>query len=142
MDATAKRIRYVEETADLLGLTNLTALAARAEELAQNPDFREQFDVVTARAVASLPVLSELCLGFARVGGRMIAMKSQQADEELDLSKRAISLCGGGDVTTSSCNLTENGVDFEERKLILISKKQTTPKNYPRHFSKISKKPL
>ncbi len=142
MDATAKRIRYVEETASLLGLKNLTAVAARAEEMAQNPEFREKFDVVTARAVASLPVLSELCLGFARVGGQMIAMKSQQADEELERSKRAITVCGGGSVTTTSCNLTDNGIDFEERNLICIKKIRETPKNYPRHFSKISKKPL
>ncbi len=142
IDATAKRIRYVAETAELLGLHNVTALAARAEELAHKPEYRESFDVVTARAVASLPVLTELCLGFVRVGGQMIAMKSQQGEDELSTSKQAISLCGGGNVEITSCNLTANGDEFEERCLIFIKKEKNTPKNYPRHFSKISKKPL
>ena len=142
IDATAKRIRYVAETASLLGLNNVTALAARAEELAHQADYREQFDIVTARAVASLPVLTELCLGFVRLGGQMIAMKSQHAEEELTASSRAISLCGGADIATIPCNLTADGKEIEERCLIVINKTKATPKNYPRHFSKISKKPL
>lgn len=142
IDATAKRIRYVAETAALLNLGNVTALAARAEELAHQADYRERFDIVTARAVASLPILTELCLGFVRPSGQMIAMKSQQAEDELSASKQAISLCGGANVATISCNLTADGMEFEERCLIVINKVRPTPKNYPRHFSKISKKPL
>ena len=142
LDGTAKRIAYVVETADMLGLSNLRAIAGRAEEYAQRPDFRERFDVATARAVAHLPVLCELCLPFVKKGGVMLAMKAQQATEELRLSERCIGLCGGGSAQEFEKQLTENGVDLERRMIISIPKIEKTPKNYPRHFSKISKKPL
>lgn len=142
LDGTAKRIAYVEETANQLGLSNVTAIAGRAEEYACKPEYREKFDVVTARAVAALQVLSELCLPFCRVEGTMIAMKSQQAEEELRSAERCITLCGGKNPSLLSCNLTADEEKIEERTLILIPKVVSTPKNYPRHFSKISKKPL
>lgn len=142
LDGTAKRIRYVSDTAKMLGAENLTAIAGRAEEYAMMPEYRERFDVVTARAVAALPVLCELCLPFARIGGQMIAMKSQQADEELAAARNCIQICGGSVTDTLLCSLTADGTETEERKLIFIQKQSHTPKNYPRHFSKISKKPL
>lgn len=142
LDGTAKRIAYVAETAKELGLTNLTAVAGRAEEYGLNPAYRQRFDVVTARAVANLSVLGELCLPFAKVGGQMIAMKSKQAQEELSAAAHCIQICGGGSPTLLSRQLTADSVDFEDRSLIFIPKVKETPKNYPRHFSKISKKPL
>ena len=142
LDGTAKRIAYVAETARMLGLTNLTAIAGRAEEYAQKAEYRESFDVATARAVANLPVLCELCLPFVKQGGRMLAMKSQQAEEELTAATRCVELCGGGEAEMISRDLTENGDAYEGRTLIIIKKLQKTPKIYPRHFSKISKKPL
>ena len=142
LDGTAKRIRYVEETARMLGLSTVTAIAGRAEEYANQVEFRERFDVATARAVAALPVLCELCLPFVRPGGSMIAMKSQQANEELALSKRCVSLCGGANARIVEKNLRETDELSECRSLILIEKQSSTPKNYPRHFSQISKKPL
>ena len=142
LDGTAKRIKYVNDTAQLLGLSNLTAIAARAEELAFDGEYREKFDIATARAVAALPVLCELCLPYVAVGGKMIAMKSQQADGELAASKNCISLCGGAVTAVEQKDLTPNGVDIEQRTLIVIEKCKKTPNLYPRHFSKISKKPL
>lgn len=142
LDGTAKRIRYVEETARLLSLSNVTTIAGRAEEYAQNPEYREKFDVVTARAVAALPMLSELCLGFVRVGGQMVAMKAQQASDELATSKNAISLCGGAVETVVSCSLRQESGAEEQRNLVFIRKNTPTPKKYPRHFSQISKKTL
>ena len=142
LDGTAKRITYVAETAKVLGLSNVAAIAGRAEEYGLNSAYREQFDVVTARAVANLSVLGELCLPFAKVGGQMIAMKSKQADEELKNAAHCIALCGGGTASLLDCRLTADGEENEERKLIFIPKIARTPKNYPRHFSKISKKPL
>ncbi len=142
LDGTAKRIRYVDETASLLSLSNVTAIAGRAEEYAQKPEFREKFDVATARAVAALPMLSELCLGFVRVGGVMIAMKSQQAEEEVVAAKCGIGLCGGQIERVSEGFLTADGVNLETRTLISIRKIKNTPEKYPRHFSKISKNPL
>ncbi len=142
LDGTAKRIRYVEETARLLALSNVTAIAGRAEEYAQNFAYRERFDVVTARAVAALPMLSELCLGFVRVGGMMLAMKAQQASDEMMAAKNAISLCGGTISEVVSCRLLQEDGQEEQRNLVLIQKNANTPKKYPRHFSQISKKPL
>ena len=142
LDGTAKRIRYVEETAKLLGLENVTAIAGRAEEYANDPRYREKYDVVTARAVAALPVLCELCLGFVRVGGVMLAMKSQQAEEELMASRDAIHLCGGKLSQKIDCTLRQETGDPEQRLLLVIEKTTLTPKIYPRHFSKISKNPL
>ena len=142
LDGTAKRIRYVEETCALLGLSQIRAVAGRAEELGQDPVYREHFDVVTARAVASMSVLGELCLGFARVGGQMIAMKSQHAKEELKAAARCLSLCGGGAPQLTERELISAEGLTEQRALIIVPKISPTPKNYPRHVSKISKKPL
>lgn len=142
LDGTAKRINYVSETARILGLSGVTAIAARAEELAKDEKYRESFDIVTARAVAALPVLCELCLPFARLSGTMIAMKSQQADDELTAAENCISLCGGTLENTVSCNLKSGNLEYESRKLIFIKKVKKTPLLYPRHYSKISKKPL
>lgn len=142
LDATAKRVAYVAETAKMLGLSHLTAVAGRAEEYALRTEYRERFDVVVARAVASLPVLSELCLPFARKGGCFLAMKSRQLEEEVILSENAIALCGGILEEILQRNLSLDGVQTEQRAIARIEKKKETPKKYPRHFSKISKNPL
>ena len=142
LDGTAKRIRYVEETAKMLSLPNVTAIAGRAEEYAQKSEYREHFDIATARAVAALPMLLELCLGFVRVGGTMIAMKAQQAADEVEMAKNAISQCGGALEKVLSCSLIQDDGQKEQRNLVLIQKIKNTPQNYPRHFSQISKKPL
>ena len=142
LDSTAKRIQYVQSTADLLGLTHVTAIAARAEELAHDPKHRESYDVVTARAVAALPVLAELCLPFARIDGRFVAMKAKQADEELTSATNAIRLCGGRVKEIERTALRLNETESDPRVIAIIEKISATPQNYPRHFSKISKKPL
>lgn len=142
LDGTAKRIEYVRSTAKKLGLDNIEAISGRAEELAQRNEYREHFDIVTARAVASLPVLSELCIPFCKVGGYFIAMKASSAGDELGASQNAIKLCGGKVEESISIGLTADDQVFEQRNLIKILKKQPTPKLYPRHYSKISKKPL
>ena len=142
LDGTSKRIEYVRSTAKKLGLGNVEAVSGRAEEFAQKPEYREQFDIATARAVASLPVLSELCIPFCKVGGYFIAMKASSAGDELGASQNAIKLCGGAVEESFSVDLTADEQSFEQRNLIKILKKQPTPKIYPRHYSKISKKPL
>ncbi len=142
LDGTAKRIAYVKETAELLGLDGVIAEAGRAEELAHLPWYREKFDYVTARAVAALPVLSELCLAFVRVGGSFIAMKSQKADDELEAANGAIKKCGGEIHAVNAIELIDFDGVAEQRVLIKILKTAPTPKELPRHYSKISKKPL
>ena len=142
LDGTAKRIEYVKNTAKLLGLTNVTAITGRAEEFAAKSEFRETFDFATARAVASLPVLTELCLPFVKVGGVFASMKAAQGKAELESAANAISLCGGKLLSADSFSLTQDNVEFEDRVIITISKAKQTPQKYPRHYSQISKKPL
>lgn len=141
LDSTAKRINYLASTANALGVANISPLAARAEELARNRDYRECFDVATARAVASMPVLSELCLPFVKVGGLFLAMKGSQGLREADDASNAIKLCGGSlsDLLTLDLRSPDSS---EPRVIINVFKSSSTPSKYPRHFSQISKHPL
>lgn len=141
IDSTAKRIAYVSGTAKLLGLKNLTCATMRAEDGAKMPDYRERFDFATARAVAEMRVLTELCLPYVKVGGAMIAMKGKNAEYELAASKKAISMLGGKSTAVES--ITLKGADeLLTHPLIIIEKKSKTPAGYPRPYSQISKKPL
>jgi len=142
LDGTAKRIEYVKSTAKLLGLENVNAIAGRAEDLASKPEYREAFDIVTARAVAELPVLSELCIPFVKKNGNFIAMKASQGEKEAEKAENSIKLCGGKIISVAKRALTADGSAFEERLIINISKISQTPQKYPRHYSQISKKPL
>ena len=90
LDSTDKRVRYVENTAALLEIPNFRAITARAEELSHESVHREQYAVVTARAVAALPALCELCLPFVSIGGTFVAMKAKRGDEELACATSAI----------------------------------------------------
>ncbi len=142
LDSTEKRIKYVNDTANKLGLKNVNAVAARAEEHARLKEHREAYDIAVARAVADLPILTELCLPFVKKGGCFIAMKAAKADEELLNSLNAIELCGGAEPEVVDINLTANGEIYERRKLIVSKKVEITPVLYPRNFGRIQKKPL
>ncbi len=144
IDSTAKKINYVNQTAAALRLDNISAVSARAEFVARDTEHREKFDVATARAVASLPVLCELCLPFVKVGGVFVAMKAQSAEAELAASKTAIEKCGGDYLETVRLKLRhrKDGVADEQRNLIVIKKVKNTPDIYPRDYAKILKKPL
>jgi 16S rRNA (guanine(527)-N(7))-methyltransferase RsmG len=142
LDSTAKRVHYVKETAEMLGLGNLSTLVARAEDAARDPALREGFDCATARAVAALPVLSELCLPFVKVGGLFVAMKGRGGKEELAQSKNAIFLLGGkAESITDTPILSPDGETFEHTT-VLIRKKTMTGAKYPRAYAKIVKAPL
>lgn len=142
IDSTAKRIRYVNETAAALGLANLRAEAMRAEDGAKiGAPTRESFDIATARAVASLPILTELCLPYVKVGGKFIAMKARSAPEELENSRNAIKTLGGVFKSADRIPLC-HGAEEEERTIITVFKQSPTPSKYPRHYSQISKKSL
>lgn len=141
VDSTAKRIGYVNDTAGLIGLYNVTAVAMRAEDGGRDAKYRESFDVVTARAVAEMRILSELCLPYAKVGGSFIAMKGKNAEFELQGAKKAISLLGGRNVSVEEITL-RGGEETLTHPLIVINKKEKTPQNYPRPYAQICKKPL
>lgn len=140
LDATAKRVAYVAESASLLGLSNVQTVTARAEEYAK-PPVRESFDCVTARAVSNLRVLAELCLPFVRVGGLFLSMKAKSAAEELSDATHAIGQLGGRVERTERFTLSD-GREVLDRTAILIRKTKPTEPAYPRAYARILKKPL
>ena len=143
LDATEKKVRFVCETADLLGLTNLATLSGRAETLAApGSALREAFDVVTARAVARLPVLSELCLPFASVGGVFLAMKGPAAEREATEAARAIPQLGGKLEGVFGRTLRDGETEPLRHAAVVIRKAKNTPPEYPRAYARIVKKPL
>lgn len=143
IDGTGKRVRYMQETAELLGLTNFTALTLRAEAGAKDPALRGKFDIVTARAVAALPILSELCLPYVKVGGQFLAMKSRGAEAELIEASRAIRTLGGGDVGLEERTLNSpNEPEPLTRVIVTVRKLNPTQAQYPRDYAMMKKKPL
>lgn len=140
IDSTEKRIRYVNETAKLLELPNLTGVAMRAEEGGKR-EYREKYDVALARAVAELPILAELCLPYVRRGGIFLAMKATRAAEELEKAHTAIRRLGGRETATHELVLRDNGETFS-RVIVEICKISPTPADLPRPFARILKKPL
>lgn len=141
VDSTAKRVNYVKETAEMLGLDNLTAVVMRAEDGGKSPEYREKFDYATARAVAEMRVLSELTLPFVKVGGKLVAMKGKNAEFELSSARKAIATLGGRNTVCENITLRGEGETLTH-PLIIIEKKERTPQNFPRPFAQISKKPL
>ena len=141
VDSTAKRTGYVEMAARELGLSGVSVITARAEDLGQNKDYRESFDFVIARAVAAMPVLTELCLPLVAPGGKFIAMKGKNARFELQDARRAIPTLGGKLFSCEDITLKWESEELSH-PLIVIGKAQKTPPAYPRPYAKITKKPL
>lgn len=137
LDSTKKKLTVIEDILAKLGL-NAEIVHSRAEELGHNSGYRENFDVVTARAVANLRELSEFCIPFVKKGGVFAAMKGPDAGEELKEAQNAISILGG--TVREVKNLTLP--DGSERNIILIEKTSGTPQKYPRTGTKIAKSPL
>lgn len=142
VDSTAKRVNYVKESAELLGLSNVKTRVMRAEDGGREVELREKFDYATARAVAEMRILCELCLPFVSVGGEMVAMKGKSAEYELKDAKRAIATLGGSDVRIEAVVLTDGIGEDVTHPLISVKKKIKTPAAYPRAYAQISKKPL
>lgn len=140
VDSTQKKIDFVAAAANTLGLSNVTALCARAEA-PEMRRFRERFDVVTSRAMARMSILLELALPFAKIGGTVVALKGSQGAEELAEARQGVSLLGGELLEDRSCALFAPGGE-ESRHLLVLSKKKQTPGLYPRQYHAILKKPL
>ncbi len=138
-DSTKKRIDYVNATAKKLGLTNITAICGRAENFGKRADFRERFDVCSARAVSEMYVLSELCLPLVNVGGRMIALKGAKAGEELSRAASHIPNIGGKVKDFIEYSITDGGEIDEYRAAIICDKVKATPDLFPRAYAKIIK---
>ena len=139
LDATQKKCDHMNETAAAVGLRNFRAVSGRAEDYGQNEGFRHSFDAVTARAVANLPVLAELCLPLLKTGGYFLALKGSTAPAEWEQSASGIAKLGGE--FRDMLPYTVPG-DPNPRYFLIIQKKSPTPPKYPRHFSQIKKNPL
>ncbi|MBR5992700.1 MAG: 16S rRNA (guanine(527)-N(7))-methyltransferase RsmG [Lachnospiraceae bacterium] len=139
MDSLDKRIKFLNEVIAALNLKKITTVHARVEDAAKTSEYRESFDFATARAVASLPVLSEYCLPFVKVGGSFIAYKSEKVLEEISISANALNVLGGKIESKFSFDLPDSRL---ARTILFIKKDSSTPDKYPRKAGTPSKKPL
>ena len=139
VDSLGKRVLWLETVCKALSLDGVRCLHARAEELSQEPGSRDAFDLVTSRAVASFPLLCELCLPFAKVGGVFVAMKSVDSDAELHSGRNAIKQLGGKALPNWDYPIPGSGVTH---RLVPVEKHSPTPKGFPRSWGKIKKSPL
>lgn len=139
LDSLNKRLDWLWETYEFMSLQGIRTVNARAEEQAREEGFRDSFDFATARAVADLRVLCELCLPFVKVGGLFLAMKSTDCGRELKEAARAISVLGGRLLDTADYAIP--GTDVVHR-VVVVEKTAPTPKGYPRRWAKLQKQPL
>lgn len=139
VDSLNKRITFLNHLAESLQLSDLTFVHARAEDFGQNKKYREQFDLVTARAVARLSVLSELCVPLVKKGGLFVAMKGAAAEDELKDARRALTVLGAKLQKEHSFILP---IEESERNIYTFSKVKNTPKKYPRKPGIPNKTPI
>ena len=139
VDSLNKRIQFLNLLMSELELEGVACHHDRAETFGRNPEFRGRYDFVTARAVARMSVLSELCLPLVKKSGYFVAMKAASSEEELDDAKKAIATLGG---KLEVDNAFELPLDAGERHIILIQKTKETPKKYPRKPGTPNKSPL
>ncbi len=139
VDSLAKRLTFLKGLIAKLGLSEVELVHGRAEDVGQNKLYREHFDLVTARAVANMTVLSEYCLPLVKKGGYLVALKGPKVEGELEESSKAIQVLGGEKVSETELTLPNSD---EERTLILIKKIKQTPKKYPRQAGTPRRKPI
>ena len=138
LDSLNKRLVFLNEVIDKLGLEKIRTVHMRAEDAGKSKDHREKYDIACARAVASMPVLMEYCVPFVKKGGLFAAMKGPSAEEEVSLSLNAARLLGTEKPNIICETLTGN----EQRAFVTAKKISQTPTKYPRKPSDISKQPL
>lgn len=138
VDSLNKRITFLTELTNLLGIS-ASLYHDRAETFGQNIEFRESFDLVTARAVARLNVLAELCMPLVKLGGHFYALKAAKSEEELTEAKHAIAILGGKFIKETAVDLPKIS---DQRHILTIEKKKVTPKKYPRKPGLPNKQPI
>lgn len=139
LDSLQKRLDWLDTVANQLNISDLTTVHGRAEEYGLDPAYREKFDFATARAVADLRFLCEMCLPFVKVGGRFLAMKSVDSTEELEQSRAAIEKLGGRVAGFHDYTIPHTSVTH---RVLVIDKVAPTPAGYPRRWAKIQKSPI
>lgn len=139
IDSLGKRLNFLKDLIAKLGLENVTLVHARAEDAGQDKKLREKFNLVTARAVARMSVLSEYCLPLVEKDGYMVALKGPKAQDELKDAKKALKTLGGKLEQVKELTLPDSD---DERTLIVVKKVASTPKKYPRQAGTPNRKPL
>ena len=139
LDSLNKRITFLNELKNKLGLEKVDCVHMRAEDGGADKNLRESFDFCISRAVANLAVLSEYCLPFVKVGGSFISMKGPDVEEELNEAKKAIKVLGGEVVEVKKVVIPETDITHS---LIVIKKVKATPSKYPRKAGKAKKEPI
>lgn len=139
LDSSKKRIQFLENVGKHLGLEHITFIHGRAEDFAHKKEYRQRFDLATARAVAKLNVIAEYGLPFIKVGGGFVAMKGPHVSEEINEAKRALHVLGKASVVSKQLELPDQ---MGTRNLILLNKRDHTPKAYPRKAGIPVKQPL
>ena len=136
LDSSEKKVGFLNSLTKKLGLSDVSCLNARAEELSLKPGFRDAYDFAVSRAVAKLGMLCELCLPFVKTGGSFLSLKSRESDSELKEAGKVIDILGGK--ISDLFDYEIPGTDIVHR-IITIEKVSSTPPGYPRRFSKIKK---
>lgn len=137
VDSLNKRVMFLNDVVNQLGLEDVECVHARAEDLAKKKEYREEYDICVSRAVANLSTLSEYCIPFVKVGGNFISYKSGDCDEEINSSKAAIKKLGARISKVENFEIKDMG-----RSFVVIDKISCTPSKYPRKAGLPSKEPL
>lgn len=138
MDANKRKVSFLNMAILELNLNGVQILHGRAEKYGRDPEWREKFDLVLAKAVTEAPALVELTLPLARLNGKVLLYKGPQGEDELSAANKALQLCGGKQQNTWDYELPTG----EKRKLILLEKTEYTPEAYPRREGRPEKRPL
>ncbi|HEY8892425.1 MAG TPA: 16S rRNA (guanine(527)-N(7))-methyltransferase RsmG [Clostridium sp.] len=139
LDSLNKRIKFLNEVIKDLQLENIKAIHGRAEDFAQEFQYREKFDIAVSRAVANLTVLSEFCIPYVKVGGYFVAMKGPAVEDEIKLSKNAIRMLGGKIEHIEKVYIEDSDLNHN---LVIIKKIAGTQKKYPRKAGMVTRNPL
>lgn len=139
VDSLNKRLNFINTIIEELALKNVVTVHARAEEIGKNKLYREQFDVVTSRAVANLSTLSEYLIPLAKINGKCLCMKGSEIEEELLNAKKAIDVLGGKIDKIEKFELPKSDI---KRNVVLITKENKTPAKYPRKPGIPAKEPI
>lgn len=139
LDSLNKRVNFLKNVITELGLTDISAIHGRAENIARNKDYREKFDLCVSRAVANMSSLSEYCLPFVKVGGRFIPYKADGCDEEVKTASKAVNILGGKIRKIESYVIPDTDIC---RKFVVIDKLRNTSAKYPRKAGLPTKEPL
>lgn len=139
LDSLNKRVNFLKNVITELGLTDISAIHGRAEDIAKNKDYREKFDLCVSRAVANMSSLSEYCLPFVKVGGRFISYKADGCDEEVKTASKAVNILGGKIRKIESYVIPDTDIC---RKFVVIDKLRNTSAKYPRKAGLPTKEPI